>query len=374
MPGLYFHIPFCKQACHYCDFHFSTNLSRISDLVDAIVKELLLQKEYLADKKINSIYFGGGTPSILEQQHLDKIFEQIHNLYKLDTSCEITLEANPDDLTKTKVAALIKSGINRLSIGIQSFDDPVLKFLNRAHNAEMALSALDNVRNAGFKNISLDLIYAIPGQDHDAVKKNIEMAMRFTPEHLSAYSLTIEPKTVFGNWSLKDKLTPVDEAINAEQFEIISSHLIGYGYEHYEISNYCKPEYYSKHNSSYWKQEPYLGIGPSAHSYNKESRQFNISNNASYLKSIAQNKVPYQRETLTRENMINEFVFTTLRTIWGCDLNKLQDEYQFNLHDHRKKYLEELMANELVTLNNQVLRLTQKGKLLADQISLDLML
>ena len=357
MPGLYFHIPFCKQACHYCDFHFSTNLSRISDLVDAIVKELLLQKEYLADKKINSIYFGGGTPSILEQQHLDKIFEQIHNLYKLDTSCEITLEANPDDLTKTKVAALIKSGINRLSIGIQSFDDPVLKFLNRAHNAEMALSALDNVRNAGFKNISLDLIYAIPGQDHDAVKKNIEMAMRFTPEHLSAYSLTIEPKTVFGNWSLKDKLTPVDEAINAEQFEIISSHLIGYGYEHYEISNYCKPEYYSKHNSSYWKQEPYLGIGPSAHSYNKESRQFNISNNASYLKSIAQNKVPYQRETLTRENMINEFVFTTLRTIWGCDLNKLQDEYQFNLHDHRKKYLEELMANELVTLNNQVLRL-----------------
>lgn len=374
MPGLYFHIPFCKQACHYCDFHFSTNLSRISDLVDAIVKELLLQKEYLADKKINSIYFGGGTPSILEQQHLDKIFEQIHNLYKLDTSCEITLEANPDDLTKTKVAALIKSGINRLSIGIQSFDDPVLKFLNRAHNAEMALSALDNVRNAGFKNISLDLIYAIPGQDHDAVKKNIEMAMRFTPEHLSAYSLTIEPKTVFGNWSLKDKLTPVDEAINAEQFEIISSHLIGYGYEHYEISNYCKPEYYSKHNSSYWKQEPYLGIGPSAHSYNKESRQFNISNNASYLKSIAQNKVPYQRETLTRENMINEFVFTTLRTIWGCDLNKLQDEYQFNLHHHRKKYLEELMANELVTLNNQVLRLTQKGKLLADQISLDLML
>ncbi len=342
-------------------------------MVEALVQELSLQKNYLDNTRLTSIYFGGGTPSLLKAHHFEKIFNAIGNLYQFDPTCEVTLEANPDDLFPAQLDVFLKAGVNRLSIGIQSFDDQILKFMNRAHDSKMALAALDNVRNSGFDNFSLDLIYAIPGQDNDHLKHNIKTALQFSPEHISAYALTIEPKTVFGNWASKKKLMPVDETINAEQFEVISNALIESGYEHYEISNYCKPGYYSRHNSSYWKQEPYLGIGPSAHSYNKVSRQFNISNNAAYLKAIENQKVPFQMEVLTQENKINEYVFTTLRTMWGCNLELLNREYQFDLLAQNKTYLDKLVAKDLATLHNNVLRLTKKGELLADQISLDLM-
>lgn len=373
MPGLYFHIPFCKQACHYCDFHFSTDLTRTDEMVDALVQELTLQKEYLNDKKLSSIYFGGGTPSLLKANHFEKIFNAIGSLYHLEETCEITLEANPDDLTTDKLNTLLNAGINRLSIGVQSFDDGVLKFINRAHNSKMAIAALENARKVGFENFSLDLIYAIPGQNDDKLIGNINTALQFAPEHISAYGLTIEPKTVFGNWASKKKLTPVEENINADQFEIISNAFTEHGYEHYEISNYCKPGNYSMHNSSYWKQIPYLGIGPSAHSYNKTSRQYNISNNTGYIKAIKNNEVPFQIETLSIENQINEYIFTTLRTMWGCNLEVLKLEYQFDLLSQHKTYLDKLIAKNLATLNNDKLILTKKGKLLADQISLDLM-
>ncbi|HRK53771.1 MAG TPA: radical SAM family heme chaperone HemW [Cyclobacteriaceae bacterium] len=373
MPGLYFHIPFCKQACYYCDFHFSTNLSRTEEMVDAIAQELALQKNYLANKKLTSIYFGGGTPSLLKANHFEKIFNAIDNFFQLDAACEITLEANPDDLSAAQLNMFLAAGINRLSIGIQSFDDQVLKFLNRSHDSKIAITALENVRKAGFENFSLDLIYAIPGQNNTQLKHNIKTAIQFSPVHISAYSLTIEPKTVFGNWVSKKKLTPVEETINAGQFELISNELTEQGYEHYEISNYSKPGYYSRHNSSYWKQTPYLGIGPSAHSYNRVSRQFNISNNAVYIKSIQNSEIPFQLEMLTKENKINEYVFTTLRTMWGCNLELLMDEYQFDLMGQNKAYLDKLIQQGMVTLHNNSLSLTKKGKLLADQISLDLM-
>lgn len=373
MPGLYFHVPFCKQACHYCDFHFSTNLTRQGDMVAAMMQELDLQKDYLQNKELSSIYFGGGTPSLLDAGHLEKIFNSIDKYFSLAAACEITLEANPDDLSLAKLKAVKEAGINRLSIGIQSFDTDILKFLNRAHDGKMAKYALENARIAGFNNISVDLIYAIPGQDHQALIKNIDTALQFSPEHISAYGLTIESKTVFGNWAAKNKITPVNETINAEQFEILGERLAKNNYEHYEISNYCKPNYYSQHNSSYWKQEPYLGIGPSAHSYNNVSRQFNIRNNMAYLKSIDRAEVPSQIEILTTENKINEYVFTTLRTMWGCDLNRLKTEYAFDLLAESGAYLEKLREKKLITLDNHVLRLTHQGKLLADQISLDLM-
>ncbi len=373
MPGLYIHIPFCKQACHYCDFHFSTNLSRQDEMVGAICQEIRLQKNYLSESNLDSIYFGGGTPSLLTPRQMDAILNCISENFTPKPDCEITLEANPDDLTPTKTKHLMQAGINRLSIGIQSFDDSILKFLNRAHDGQMAHKALENCRVAGFENISVDLIYAIPGQDDALLGSNIDKALSFDPEHFSAYSLTIEPKTVFGNWVAKEKLAPATDDFNATQFEILSTRLVDAGYEHYEISNFGQPGFFSRHNSSYWKQDEYLGIGPGAHSYNRQSRQFNIKNNAQYLSAIKSDEVPFELEMLTRENRINEYVFTTLRTSFGCNMDKLRKDFDFDLLDVHCQYIEKLTKNHLAQINNNVITLTFKGKLLADQIAMDLM-
>ncbi len=371
MPGLYLHIPFCKQACHYCDFHFSTNQNQKLDLCRSIANEIELQKGYLENDQLTSIYFGGGTPSLLSSEELDLLMAAINRNFDVNTSAEITLEGNPDDLTTEKLNMLNEAGINRLSIGIQSFNDSVLKFLNRAHNVASAFSCLANARHLGFKNISLDLIYAIPGQDRDAWKKNIQTAIDLAPEHISAYSLTIEEKTTFGNWQRMGKLTQVDEDTAASDFELLISMLTDVGYEHYEVSNFCKPGHYSKHNSSYWKQENYLGVGPSAHSYNGESRQHNISNNTIYQKSIARLKVPCEIEILSKENRINEFIFTTLRTHWGCDLRKLKDNLDYDLLHANTDYIHNLVDRQLASLDQGILRLTSKGMLVADKIASD---
>ena len=371
MPGLYLHIPFCKQACHYCDFHFSTNQSQKNNLCKSIAKEIELQKKYLTNNNLTSIYFGGGTPSLLSAEELELLMTAIHRNFNVDVPAEITLEGNPDDLTKEKLALLKEAGINRLSIGIQSFNDAVLKFLNRAHNADSTFSCFENARSLGFNNISLDLIYAIPGQGQDAWKKNIQNTIDLEPEHISAYSLTIEEKTTFGNWQRKGKLEQVDEETAASNFELLISMLKEAGYEHYEVSNFCKPGYYSKHNSSYWKQENYLGVGPSAHSYNGETRQHNISNNAIYQKSIGELKVPYEMEMLSRENKINEFIFTTLRTYWGCDLVKLKSNLGYDLLQVNGDYVHNLAHRQLASLDQGILRLTSKGMLLADKIASD---
>ena len=372
MAGLYIHIPFCAQACHYCDFHFSTNQRTRTEIVRAICLEIGLQRGYLQEDLIHTIYFGGGTPSLLTEQELACIFDAIHRHFTVLPTAEITLEANPDDLTTEKLSLLKRTGINRLSIGIQSFDDTVLKFLNRIHNSRSAEKCIDDARQAGFANISIDLMYAVNGQDNVLWEKSIRKAISLDPEHISSYSLTIENKTVFGKWSSSGKLNRVSDDVSATQLEMLMAELEGAGYDQYEVSNFGKPEFYSLHNSSYWKQEKYLGIGPSAHSYNGISRQFNISNNNTYLNAIKTGKIPFELEVLTREDKINEYLLTTLRTRWGSDLAKINDEFGYDILQEQSVYLKSLIDKNLGAFDGTILKLTKAGKLLADMISSDL--
>ena len=372
MAGLYVHIPFCKQACHYCDFHFSTNQQVKTELVEQIAHELLLQKDYLQGEPLETIYLGGGTPSLLAAAELDILFSAIHKNYKVSTTPEITVEANPDDLTPEKLRELKPFGVNRLSIGIQSFDEAVLRFLNRAHTANEAVECVELARNAGIKNISIDLIYSIPGQPEEVLKKNLDKAFALLPTHISAYSLTIEEKTVFGKWAKQGKLVAMDDDKATAQFELVMDSLTRQGYQHYEISNYCLPGYESKHNTSYWQQKKYLGVGPSAHSFNTLSRQFNINNNHLYIKNIKEGKVPFEREILTTQNKINEYLFTSLRTKHGCSLTLLANQYGHDLLKVNDHYISQLLKKELITLTGDTIILTRAGKLLADQIASDL--
>lgn len=373
MAGIYIHIPFCKQACYYCDFHFSTNVDKQHELIDAIRHEAALQHDYLAGETVDTIYFGGGTPSLLTQQQLASILDTLREQFKL-SPVEVTLEANPDDLSPQKLQDVRKLGINRLSIGIQSFDDQVLKFLNRAHDAKLAAQCVHDAHDAGFNNISIDLIYAIPGQSHEQWRSNIAKAIDLHPQHISSYSLTIEEKTVFGNWAAKGKLIPVEDDDTARQMDLLSGILENAGYLHYEVSNFARPGFESRHNSSYWKDSKYLGLGPSAHSYNGPSRQFNISNNHQYLKSIEAGTLPATVEVLSNKDKANEYLLTSLRTSWGTDLTRLQTEYDYDIARIHEKYLTLLLHNELATLSNDVLYLTRKGRLLADKIAAELFL
>ena len=372
MAGLYFHIPFCKQACHYCDFHFSTNQTLKQELVNQLAEELILQKDYLQGEPIETIYLGGGTPSLLTAQELETLFTSIQKNYPVASDVEVTLEANPDDLNSQKLNEMKAAGVNRLSIGIQSFDETVLKFLNRAHTATEALGCVDAAHKVGIQNISIDLIYSIPGQNEETLKRNLATALTLQPNHISAYSLTLEEKTVFGHWASKGKLHPIEEDLSAQQFELVMDLLTQAGYQHYEISNYCLPGFQSKHNTSYWKGKKYLGLGPSAHSYDGATRQFNIPNNHHYIKSIQKGIVPFEREELTNENKINEYLFTSLRTEWGCNLHYLAEQLGHDLLIQNKAYLNQLLSNNLIDLRGDTITLTRTGKLLADKIAADL--
>jgi len=374
MGGIYIHVPFCKLACHYCDFHFSTNTALKADMVSAIVSELSLQHAYLGNEDIDTIYFGGGTPSLLEASDLGAIFGAIDKNFTISADPEITLEANPDDLGIIKLNELKSAGINRLSIGIQSFDDEVLKFLNRSHNAAAASKCFEDARSAGFRNLSIDLIYSIPGQTMETWQRNIRHALRLNPEHISTYSLTIESKTVFGNWFKRGKLTPITDEDSAEQMELLTDLLTGAGYVQYEISNFGKPGFFSRHNSSYWQGAKYLGVGPSAHSYNGACRQFNIRNNPLYVNAIRQDKIPFEVEKLSREDRINDYLMTTLRTMWGCNLDVLKKQFNYDLVADNGEYLSRLVDNKFADLEDNCLKLTRKGKLVADRISADLFL
>lgn len=372
MAGIYLHIPFCRQACYYCDFHFSVDQEKKQQIVEAMARELDMQQAYLGHEEIATVYFGGGTPSLLNEQEFDTIFQTIRKNFRLADDAEITVEANPDDLTPHKLQVLKNAGVNRLSIGIQSFDDTVLQFLNRAHNAHAATAAVEEARNAGIHNISIDLIYAIPGQDQAAWLRNIEQAVRLNPGHISSYSLTIEQKTVFGRWAEKGKLKPVDEELAATQLELLVSTLGKSGYEQYEVSNFARAGCQSRHNSSYWKQHKYLGIGPSAHSYNGTSRQYNISNNHLYLNALNEHTIPCTYEVLSPEDQINDYLLTTLRTSWGADLTKLKTALGYDLLNLHATYVQTLLDNGLAIIQNDHLILTRTGKLLADKISSDL--
>ncbi len=373
MAGLYLHIPFCKQACYYCDFHFSTEPHRQEEMTNALIQEILLQKEFIK-APLQTVYLGGGTPSLLDAKDLGRLFHAIRNTFSLASEVEITLEANPDDLTPEKLDEFKTVGINRLSIGIQSFDDRLLQYLHRVHDAAAAHQCLKDVAAAGFTNISLDLIYAIPGLSLEQWEATLAKAISYQPTHLSAYALTIEEKTVFGKWREKGKLTLVDEEPAAKQFELLQSVMDVSGFEQYEISNFCRPGHYSRHNSNYWMQESYLGIGPSAHSYDGTVRYFNVRNNSLYVKALAEGKLPVESERLTPENKINEYILTRLRTTWGCDLQFLRDSLHDDLLARRGRYIDLHLNEGLLTLTSGVLRLTRKGKLLADKITEDLMI
>jgi oxygen-independent coproporphyrinogen-3 oxidase len=372
MAGIYLHIPFCKQACHYCDFHFSTNQNNKDHVLKSLATELELQRNYLNATEVKTIYFGGGTPSLLSGSELEHLLDVVRKNFDVLSDAEITLEANPDDLTRQRLLELKNSGINRLSIGIQSFDDTVLKYLNRAHNVALVMKSFHDAREIGFQNISIDLIYAIPDQDQHTWQRNIDQAIALDPEHVSAYSLTIEPKTVFGKWSAQQKIKEVEDDVAAQQLLTLISSLERVGYDHYEVSNFSKPGFISNHNSSYWKAEKYLGIGPSAHSYNGHSRQHNISNNYDYAKAIEANTIPATVEYLTREDKINDFLLTTLRTSWGSDLNFLRDVLQYDILQSHGIYIQDLVKNRFATVDKNILALTRSGRLLADKIASDL--
>lgn len=372
MAGIYLHIPFCKQACYYCDFHFSTQVDYKEKMVAAIIDEIRLRTEYLQLQKIESIYFGGGTPSLLTVQELELILNSIHKNFTISENPEITLEANPDDLSLSYLKLIRQVGINRLSIGIQTFDDSYLEKLNRAHNRASALQVLPDARKAGFENISIDLMYALPNQSQAQWLTDLKQAIQLKPEHISAYTLTIESKTVFGVQKEKGKLSVPDEDTAAIFFETLQEELKKNGYIQYEVSNFCLPHFYSKHNSSYWLQKHYLGVGPSAHSYNGVSRQFNIANNHLYLKSIGEGKIPATIEWLSREEKINDFLLTGLRTMWGIFLPFLSKELNYNLLTIKEQKINYLIDNQLAIIEDNHLILTKSGLLIADKIASDL--
>lgn len=370
---LYLHIPFCKQACHYCDFHFSTNTQLKRSVVDAICKEIDLQKSYLPSPKIESVYFGGGTPSLLSECELNQIFEKISSSFQLYKNSEITLEANPDDITLEKLKLWRNVGINRLSIGIQSFDENQLKFLNRAHNAKEAESCISMARDQGFENLSIDLIYAIHSQSNDIWKLNLEKTINLVLPHVSAYCLSIEEKTVFGHQFQKKLLPGVSDKFAAEQFELLLAAFSENGLEQYEISNFARNEMYAKHNTSYWQGVPYLGVGPSAHSFNGTSRQWNIANNSKYFKSITAGEIPFEIEVLNIKDRVNELIMTGLRTKWGIELTKIVKLYP-DFSTNQATTIEELKLEEKIVVNDGKITLTHKGKLFADGIAAELFL
>jgi oxygen-independent coproporphyrinogen-3 oxidase len=371
MPGIYLHIPFCKQACHYCNFHFSTSLQQKDAMVAAIIKELEVQKSYLAGAELTSIYFGGGTPSLLSQQDLERIFTQIYTLHQVAKNAEITLEANPDDLTSEKINQLRQTPINRLSIGIQSFADADLAFMNRAHNAGEARACIEHALAAGFENLTVDLIYGSPTTSDAQWAANLATVFEYPIAHLSAYCLTVEAKTALDHFVKQGKAPAVDEEQAARQFQYLIDSTREQGFEHYEISNFAKPGMYARHNSSYWLGDHYLGIGPAAHSFNGESRQWNIANNSKYIQLLAKNEDLtglFEQEILTPDQRYNEYVMTSLRTIWGTDLSKIPPQYQSYFLEKMENYLKEGQ----VARSEDVFRLTDEGKLLADRIAMEL--
>lgn len=369
---LYIHIPFCKQACHYCDFHFSTNLDLVDKIVDSICLEINIRKEYLTKNTLDSIYFGGGTPSLLSEKHLKKIFNTISGNFQFSSDIEITLEANPDDLNSENLEIIRNIGINRLSIGIQSFHENHLKFMNRAHNSIEAVECIENAKKIGFDNLSIDLIYGIPAESHEILMDDLEKVTSFGINHVSAYCLTIEPKTAFGKWVKNKTMNAIDEDFASEQFEILMNTLQNKDFEQYEISNFAKNNSYSKHNTSYWTGKHYLGIGPSAHSFNGESRQSNIYNNSLYIKGIENKDLNYSLEILSTANKTNEYLMTSLRTIWGVDLNKIEDLSSGKFQIQNYKTIENYLSKNWIQINDDKIQLTQKGKYFADQIASNL--
>lgn len=369
---LYLHIPFCKQACHYCDFHFSTSQKNKTDLVQAMMRELEMRKQELPAGELTTIYFGGGTPSILSAEELHFIFENISKHFSIAENAEITLEANPDDLSREYLRMLKQTPVNRLSIGIQSFRDEDLQLMNRAHSSKEAEAAVRDAQDAGFSNLTVDLIYGIPGLSENAWLENLSKIRELNIPHLSSYCLTVESRTALAHFVKQGKIKPVDEEQSSSQFLSLVRFATENGFSHYEISNFAKEGFVAKHNSSYWFGEPYLGLGPSAHSYDGKIRRWNISNNAQYVKRISENQFAYESEELTAKDRFNEYLMTRLRTIWGISENEIREQFGNEHAVAVMAAMEEHISRGEAARNGDRIFLTEKGRLLADRIASDL--
>ncbi len=373
MSGIYIHIPFCKQACHYCDFHFSTSLGNKEKMLESLKKELQLRKKEFEKEEVATIYFGGGTPSVLASKEINDLIATVYANYQVVSDPEITLEANPDDLSIQKIKELAGSKVNRLSIGIQSFFDDDLKFMNRAHSANEAATCIEEAVSY-FDNISIDLIYGIPNMSTKQWRQNIEKALSYGIPHISSYALTVEPKTALERFIKKGLLAPLDEEVAQEHFEILNTILEKAGFVSYETSNFGKPGYFSKNNTAYWKGKKYIGIGPSAHSFDGERRAWNINNNPKYIRALQNCSLPQEVEVLSKTDRYNETVMTGLRTMWGVSLKRIAalfgESYQVYLLAQAEKFLND----DLLSLKEDVLLVTKKGKFLCDGIAADLFL
>ncbi|MBK9415232.1 MAG: radical SAM family heme chaperone HemW [Bacteroidetes bacterium] len=372
MSGIYLHIPFCKKACHYCDFHFSTSRDLMNDMVQSIVREITLRKNYLAGERVETIYFGGGTPSLLNRDQLQLLLNTINENFEVDADAEITLESNPDDLTIELLQMLKSSGVNRLSIGIQSFREKDLLLMNRAHNAVQALQCVSDAKAAGFENITIDLMYGLPELSSEDWSENMKIAFGLGVDHLSCYSLTVEPRTALASMIKQNKVRDIDDGAAALHFEMLMKAAAENDFEHYEISNFARNGKYSRHNTSYWKREKYLGVGPSAHSYNGDSRQWNVSNNPVYIRSLAENKIPAESEELSLKDKFNEYILTSMRTKWGVNLDFVKEEFGDHLSSELLIRLESQISAGLVLNHGNVFTLSEKGKYFADRVSSDL--
>ena len=372
MAGIYLHIPFCKQKCHYCDFHFSTNLENQDRMVNAISQELILRRDSLSSETIETIYFGGGTPSLLNEDQLQLLLKTVFDTFEVGENPEITLEANPDDLSIENLQAFKKAGINRLSIGIQSFDDEVLQFMNRAHNSSEALNSIKIAHELGFDNITADLIYGLPNKDLIYWKEQVQQMIDLGVNHISAYCLTIERNTVFNHLEAKGELNLPEDEESHSQFEYLIETLRDAGFEQYEISNFAKEGFISKHNSAYWQGKYYLGVGPSAHSFDGETRSWNIRNNNTYLAEIEKGQSTFETEELTVKDKFNDFILTRLRTKWGLD-KKMLNELLGNVHHPEfNQVLQRRIAQDSIKETEDAYVLTSKGKFIADGIAADL--
>ncbi len=368
MAGIYIHIPFCKQACHYCNFHFSTSLNHKTALVEALQKEIKLQKNFLLGATIESIYFGGGTPSMLTEMELMDIFSTLHQSFEIGKTAEITFEANPDDLTSAYLQTLVKSPVNRLSIGVQSFFEEDLKWMNRAHDANQAIDCIHEARKAGFENFSVDLIYGSPSTSNGMWEKNLEKIRALKIPHLSSYALTVEEGTALGSWVKKGKMPDVDPAKSLKHFEMLQQFVQKNHYRHYEISNMALEGFEAVHNSNYWKRIPYLGIGPAAHSFDGKNRQWNINNNAKYIQALNEGRLEMEKEALSESDLFNEYIMTGLRCDWGISKAYIAKHFpQFN-NTFEKELAAQVQLGALVEKTSSFV-LADAAKFIADGVA-----
>jgi oxygen-independent coproporphyrinogen-3 oxidase len=368
MAGIYLHIPFCRNACFYCDFHFTVSKDHVHDMINAMINEISRRRDYIKEYEINTIYFGGGTPSNIPAEYIEILVQIIKKNFTIAENPEITLEANPEDIHTAYLQEILKIGINRLSIGIQSFFDKDLKFLNRTHNVIQAKKSITASRNAGFRNINIDLIYGIPGLTKENWIKNIETAIDFHVEHISAYHLTYEPYTVLSYKKNKNRILELKENESLEQFMELTERMKSAGYLHYEISNFALEGFHSRHNSGYWNQVPYLGIGPSAHSYNIISRQWNIAKNMSYIKGVEKNEKYFETETLDLKTRYHDYVMTSIRTMWGTDTEYIKNKFGLRYYNFYVKNARKFLNSGDLNQKGEKYYLTDKGMYISDFI------